>query len=468
MSDAPAARRRRSFNNAPLLELPVEVIDAVFAHPTAAPVVNLIAQLISDLRSCTSNIDFMALQVELFGQVREADRRRAEATGVEKRLRSSGKPPSNEIEPPSSGDPDDPDSWAAEAVTYSRIGRQLRSVGDALAWRMLRYDRQAVLVIGDNPSPGPMVKRADRSAAHDRGLDAEVDALDEFNRTGGQVALLNSLSNCLRIGDITLVQDDGGVTLHEIKSNGRRQGSVQRKRLAEAQAALRRGGRVPRSGMTVVNLAEPMECDLRALVDVVELAQLRGCRGIRLDDGRAVVATAPFKLAELTGSDRQASIEIIQRQRAAALRRAGLDGHTHTFRATTVDQVARMPQLPPWAIYPFAPDACALLICDLALIEIVVSMDSLVELAQTLNVSIKHALQERHDRLDPMQPVMFMRAGDRQLTIYPNSLSPLLFELMTPSAWMRGMCEVLGRLLPGVAPLVRWANDDRHWLPSVP
>jgi hypothetical protein len=40
-----------------------------------------------------------------------------------------------------------------------RVDRQLRSIGDALAWQVFSYDRRVIIAFSRNQVPGPMAGR---------------------------------------------------------------------------------------------------------------------------------------------------------------------------------------------------------------------------------------------------------------------------------------------------------------------
>jgi hypothetical protein len=52
-----------------------------------------------------------------------------------KRLRRGRGAPQDAPPPPHSGDPGTAEGWELEAYVYERVARQLRMVGDGLAWQ---------------------------------------------------------------------------------------------------------------------------------------------------------------------------------------------------------------------------------------------------------------------------------------------------------------------------------------------
>ena len=108
--------------------------------------------------------------------------------------------------------------------------RQLRCVGDALAWRVFGFERQYITALARNQSPGMMAGKL--------GLAAERARVEQARREDGQFALMHDLTNCLRIGDITAFTDEGQVQI-EVKTNAKRHNSVQNRRIKAVRRATR-------------------------------------------------------------------------------------------------------------------------------------------------------------------------------------------------------------------------------------
>jgi hypothetical protein len=135
---------------------------------------------------------------------------------------------------PESGlDPNLPETWTLERDICERIGRQFRCIGDALAWRVFGFDRRQIIALCQNAQPGVMAGK--------EGLHAELNAVAQA-RAAGRFATLHDLTNCLRIGDVTVFADDGGFETIEVKTDAARRSPAQRRRIRAAQSAVRDGG----------------------------------------------------------------------------------------------------------------------------------------------------------------------------------------------------------------------------------
>jgi hypothetical protein len=118
--------------------------------------------------------------------------------------------------------------WSGELRVAERVVRQLRSVGDALAWRVFRYDRRAIVALSSNSPPGPFVGK--------KGLGYELASVIDHWRERKTFTLLHDLTSVLRVMDSTELQPDGSLMVREVKSSPRASTSRQ-VRIAEAALA---------------------------------------------------------------------------------------------------------------------------------------------------------------------------------------------------------------------------------------
>ena len=198
------------------------------------------AQLITELRACSSSEDYFYFQQDLLTKVLAVQEHRAVARRAVKRLRQGKQVPAGAPEPRSNEPVDSPQTWELEIEVCERVDRQLRSIADALAWRLFNYDRRVIIALSRNQHPGPMFGKV--------GLTAERDFLTGWWREERRFVLLHDLTSCLRIGDATSfkqVGDEYEGYLHEIKSDPNATKARQVHRQLMAEEAIRSGGPLP-------------------------------------------------------------------------------------------------------------------------------------------------------------------------------------------------------------------------------
>jgi hypothetical protein len=333
----------------PLATLSSEELNRVVLHPVQRSVHPVICELIAQLRTCETAEDYQDYQRALFQLVHAAETARAEVRRVVKRLKRGLGVPSDAPELPTGADISDPDSWRLEDLTRERVVRQLRSVGDGLAWRVTGFDRCFILALSRNAQAGPMAGKA--------GLPFELGAVIELWEQRGHFALLHDLTSCLRIGDITEFTTDGRRLLHEVKAHGKGT-APQLQRMETAVRAVNEGGPLPGSTERLLQVETPLATDLHLLKVALDLADTRGVVGVKAPGGRALVAGNARTLAR-SGSNPDAALADWNSSRQRALRRAGIDSHNHHLSMRTGDWAARNPAAVPYAVYPLAQPSAA-------------------------------------------------------------------------------------------------------------
>lgn len=452
-----------------LKSLGVSDLDALFGHSAQRDTFQRIRAHVADLRLCETALDFYNFQAALFQDAHRVDDRRAECTRIAKRLRSGKSLPADAPAPPEAGDPDDPSAWEFEVFVYERMFRQFRSVGDALAWRAYGYNRRAIVALSRNGSPGPLVKKAGSGGDPTTGLAYELGRVQDIWRERGRFALLHDLTNCLRIADVSEIEENGKAWLHEVKANRNNKSPAQILRMQQAIDSVMSDGPLPGRGprSKLVSLDATYRTNLCQLSDLLDLAHRDGTQGMKLSQGRAIVATSLIDLARRVGSDQDEGLRLMNAERRRAIERAGIGRVSHHLRGFSADQAARAPLSVPWAIYPLDPDDCAALLCDLIVFETIISADHIARLLREHGFRVDIVLPETYGELVDRQDVFRILAGDRQLTVHADSLTPLLFELLEPTAWAAGLSEIINSGDLEAQPVPVFDGDHAVWEPKL-
>lgn len=434
------------------------LIEAVFRHPAHRANPPRIAELIGWLRVCEHPVDFNAFQRHLFGDVYRAEERRAQCSRIIKRLKRGERLPKDTPPPPPDGDPTLLETWELEAFVYERIARQLRTVGDGLAWRCFGYDRRVILTLARNAPAGPMYGKD--------GLPYELGRIEELWSQEGHFALHHDLTNCIRIADLTEFTDGGGALFREIKRSLR----TRRSQVERAQAAvdaIANGGPLPgdRPDARLVELAVPYKTNLKQLNDLVQRAKYHGCRGMKLSQGRALIATSLPRALDRWGSDHEEAERAIDSIRQRALKRAGIADAMHHILGLSGDTASRSPIMAPWSIYPLSPIDCAAIICDLLLFETIISAKEIADSLNRAGLGTDLLLQPMSSEIKGDMKIIQAHLGARALTLHAEGLNILLYELVEPDTWARGVREVLESDYPPAEPVFVFAQEGDTWRP---
>lgn len=93
---------------------------------------------------------------------------------------------------------------------------------------------------------------------------------------------------------------------------------------------------------------------------------------------RALVASSLPACVRRWGVDHAEQGRVLAATRQQAIEQAGIATAMHHIRGLSGDTASRSPIMAPWSIYPFSPEECASLICDLLIFETVVCGEVLV------------------------------------------------------------------------------------------
>jgi hypothetical protein len=383
---------------------------------------------------------------------------RAAVSRTRKMLRKTpGRLPAAAPELQTELDPLDLESWNLEYQVFERVCRQLRTVGDALAWKLFHYERNIIVALSRSEPAGPMFSK--------KGLEREREIISRAWRDDGEFVLHHDSTSTLRVGDISIFQKDGGVLVQEIKTNDRYRDEAQDRKILDTVNALVNGGPLSADGYTLVPSNVAYQANMKALREVLILAAERGLQGAKLPGGRAIVAANLASASDIfTAEEFNARFNTEHhRQR----RRAGIRSSTHFLTLTSLDRAARSPAEPPWAIYPIEPELAVGLITDVIFYLVTMSPDTLINALSEFGITGSW-LQELDGTEDPRKPLLnvAMRAGNTLSFTDMNviELNRLLIELVELPTWCRQLSVLLqANLPPGTKPWIYFAGEAKVW-----
>jgi hypothetical protein len=440
-------------------------------HPRHMAAQPLLVDLISALRACANVKDGYEFQRELLARVLEVEGDRHAFGRAFKRVRAGKAPQSGVPEPQSGLDLGDPETWRLEYLVCERLGRQYRCVGDALAWRVFGFQRGNIIALCQNAPPGMMAGK--------EGLEAELARVDQAYREDGQFAILHDLTNCLRIGDVTVFGNDGTVETVEVKSDPGRRNPAQNRRIRAARDAVRNGGPLPGTDpmARLHDLDIPFKTHLDLLKTGTERAARDGIFTVKVPGVRALLVTDLYGCGTRGWSEAEFS-ERLGRRASAVCRRAGIGAsREQNVTATSLDSVSRDPQRVPFAAYPLHPVACARLIGDLAVFTVETSGPVLAESLGAAGFDARWVRPPGEGELAPGEVVMELRAVitgpvhrgvrtdlSRTFQVRRSALDRYLIEMIEQETWAEGIRQMLADYRLSRRPWPTYRGEDQIWI----
>ncbi len=302
--------------------------DDVFAHPRHEAAQKALPDLIVQLRAAANVKDGYELQQELIGHVRETEEARNAFSKAVEQMEDGKSPQPGAPEPRSGRDPSLLETWRFERGVCERVARQFRCVGDALAWRVFGFERRNIIALCQNDPPGVWAGKA--------GAPAELDTVEQAYRRDGQFAILHDMTNCLRIGDVTVFRSDGSRETIEVKSSPQRSKSAQQRRIHAVNDALQNAAALPgkdrRARLFDVDVPFRTHLDLlalgteRAAREGIFAARVRGDRALLVTDIYGSPRTGPSIPASTAARDEPAGHRQPRRRHRVGVRAAARCG----------------------------------------------------------------------------------------------------------------------------------------------
>lgn len=426
--------------------------DDVFLHPRHEAAQKVLPELILQLRAAASVRDSYEFQQELITHIRETEEARNAFSRAVKRMQNSKSPQPGAPEPLSGNDPAFIDTWRLEREICERVARQFRCIGDALAWRVFGFERRNIIALCHNDPPGVWAGKA--------GALAELEAVNRAYKQDGQFAILHDMTNCLRIGDMTVFRDDGSRETTEIKSDPLRDRSAQQRRIDAANEALANAAPLPGKDRRarLFDLDVQFKTHLDALALGTERAARKGIFAARIRGDRALLVSDIYGCNQQGWSEDEFADQL-GRKFSAARRKAGLGPRERSdVHSTSLDSVSRDPQRVPFAAYPLHPVACARIIGDLAVFTVETSGQALT--ASLSNAGFQTRWLRQPDTVSDLAPgeVVMELTVTRGSQILPGgiraertstlqvrraAIDQYLIELVDQGVWIEGIRQMM-------------------------
>jgi hypothetical protein len=353
----------------------------------------------------------------------------------------------------------DPDEWVVERRVAERVIRQLRAVGDSLAWRVFGYDRRLLIALSRNDPPGPFVNKA--------GLDYELGRITDIKRERGNFALMHDLTSVVRILDITEVDAAGRRLLHEVKSSTARSAQAkaakQIKRAERLLAAVDGGQPLPDEEATTLWRATAQHrTDARALVPLLDRAEREGFASARVRD-RIVGVIHLLTVARTAEPPQEPWNEYAARRDVLLDRHIGLQDGLHRLTASSPDTAARDPAVAPWGIYPLPARHRAALICDYLALQVFMSADQVAQRFQRRGFSAQVMLPIPGGIFEGDTGVISVSGEHAGMIMHGNAAYQLLMEFIDTDRFVDASLEVLRLPRSFSRTLLVYSNERASW-----
>jgi hypothetical protein len=233
-----------------------------------------------------------------------------------------------------------------ELFFYRHYANAVRAIGDGIAWRALGYDRAVTRL---------MSERETKQNLASEGFLRELQEWSYNFERGTGIAILNALTNCLAIGDVTVVRPDGSVEIVEVKSSNTKSGRKvrQKQKMGEVVTLLREGeGRTEEREVRFEILPVTPETGLDQIEELLEVAGKRGIAAKKISNCLYVEAFDVLRMEDAEALHKQ--IEQSRDAVAGEWERSG----DFVIEMSSLDLIAFTPNCAPFSVFPFKARTC--------------------------------------------------------------------------------------------------------------
>jgi hypothetical protein len=268
----------------------------------------------------------------------------------------------------------------SQIFTHRLIANTIRQIGDAIAWRGFGYDRFTQRILSSNPVKHTILAE---------GTVAEIREWSSINDKKGQWAIFNSLTNCIGIGDVTTIKDNGDIELIEVKS-GTGKGSRlvrQRSELKDAAGVLSTGiGVVEGKSITSGSLPITPKSKLPELGKLLQQSEARGWSSA-LVAPHCYVECVDFQKLEDGDQFKAKSKEAYHAHTAGWAK-------DMSSRGSSLDLIEFVPNVAPLTIFPFDDRTCIELAIGSKVFTTYINAEEVIRRFEASGWEVECALEE--------------------------------------------------------------------------
>lgn len=323
---------------------------------------------------------------------------------------------------------------STELFLYRAYANVIRSVADGVAWRALGYDRAVLRALCQNrgsqqiTSPGTVEELREWSRQFDRGQG---------------IAILNSLTNWLTYGDITVVRNDGSVEVIEVKSSETSSSRVvrQRQKMREVVTFLSTGkGSLEGKDVEVCTLDIIPENGLDVLHGLLQqTSNPPGYAVTRLSNSIYIECVDFRVIADDGGRRLSEQCELL----TADWIERGDDVHP----GDSHECLGFSPNLAPFSVFPFAPAICVDLLTGAKAYRVLLNLSAVAREFEHRDWEVVTGPREAVEADKFREELMTVKKGAFSVTLPPASFMRMHMELLRPQVLIR-QCEMLKRAGP--------------------
>ncbi|WP_353071921.1 hypothetical protein [Tunturiibacter gelidiferens] len=314
----------------------------------------------------------------------------------------------------------------SQIFMHRMTANTLRIIGDGIAWRAFGYDRSVPRVLSQNPVNQVILSE---------GLIAEMDYWSSEFFTRGSFPILNCITNCLALGDVTVVREDGSVEVVEVKAGKTKDSRKikQKQRLGAAIEVLNGYGKLDEKFVSVKTLPLTPQNYLSKLEELLQQAEQQGTSGALISPYCYVECFDISKIEDMTAA--------LSHLKATRIEKTSNWKEELTSEIDSMQVATFSPNVAPFSIFPFSERTCVELAIGLKSYTCYVNLELVFVGFQKEGWLIEKQMNDALQDSDNYAALMVKKNGF-YCHFPPSDIAKLHMELLTPESLI-AQCEYL-------------------------
>lgn len=337
----------------------------------------------------------------------------------------------------------------------------LKEIIDGIVWRYFEFNRALLYILADKEASGPV--------RPDKGLINTMYELAQVFTNPGEAAILNDITNFLKVGNLTTIKSGGTIEFVEVKSGNRsgRGGRItrQKERMAEIVEFFNTGiGEYDGKKIRIVVSPVKQKNYLPLLLNIIRSAKARGYYSEIIGNYMIVECIYPERL-----DDSETAIEYFKnRHRSIKDQWEKMKDVVIPIFATEKLEFSK--NFAPYTIFPFPDKICADILCGRVTTRIITNYSEVMRIFHKNGwKTVDSIFFKNPDELEKIDitktPMMIVGKGEAKIQIGPGMIGRIPFEFLSPKA----LIDEFERIYAGGSPeeavlqLTSFSDEETAW-----
>lgn len=435
----------------------------VVGHPLLNEAYPQIVELIRRSRQATTLADHVGLQRDLARIGWETRRFHETIRDAKQRLLDEQK----EALAKNDGDRVRQISQAIPELEYDHDANRrrwtaVRAIQDGIIWRLFRYDRLRIAILGQADSPVNWLSAS---------FPGECAAAEE-HWEAGRLAVFCDLATCVNTGDLLVFSPaDGRIQVTEVKESATaRDDTPQFENMRIKVEFLNQGysEELARDAPVLAPGARPpIRTHLSVLCDAIRRAGSKGFALTRAGDDFLLRALDLRAVDPDRQAEAAAAMDAEERRLRSRLGRAWAGAATYDFNSLDRierDDLAAVPSTAPYSIFPFDEETCAALLLGWVTYRALLNLDVLYA---TFDRKGWQRIERPPELTTETDGFLWLRRGTSVIRVPATLADQLMVELVTLAAFEAcvgaGFAQLLNATPNQVHIAWAWSGEERVW-----